>query len=311
MQAAAPFMSAFVLYLSGLFGSTAAFRLAKKNFHRSRYLLAATFLIIALFFTFLFISQENRPAFAIENTTVQMIRQVSDEGFFPINATPQLVLSLLRSLVKEAGVPQYRITVFDASRFVTDNLYIKCHAEFPDVIFVDNIGGNGRTKATYSDNAIPFSVDNGALAKGIATCAVEADYLINMALLKGHSGQGVTLCGKNFYGATSIYSSPAKNAHNNFNPDATGKDRYMTFTDYLGHKDLGEKTMLFMIDGIHIYFILKRWSSSILPLYMCNMRPPFTASNCIVKVSVAPLKRLVSSISQFVTIALPLKVSPA
>ena len=99
--------------------------------------------------------------------------------------------------------------------------------------------------------AIPYSVDNGKLASGLATCAVEADYLINMALLKGHVGQGVTLCGKNFYGATSIDRNWRKNAHNNFNQDKQGKDKYMTFTDFLGHKDLGGKTILFMIDGFY------------------------------------------------------------
>lgn len=168
-----------------------------------------------------------------------------------INATPQLVLSLLKSLVSEAGIAQNNITVFDASRFITDNIYNKCHAVFPDVVFVDNIGGDGRTKSTYIDNAIPYSVDNGKLATGLATCAVEADYLINMALLKGHVGQGVTLCGKNYYGVTSIYNDWRKNAHNNFNPNREGKTQYLTFVDFMAHKDLGEKTMLFLIDGIY------------------------------------------------------------
>ena len=168
-----------------------------------------------------------------------------------INATPQMILSLLKSLINEAGVPQKCITVFDASRFVTDNIYNKCHAVYPEVIFVDNVGGNGRVKSTYVDNAIPFSENNGSLARGIASCAVEADYLINMALLKGHSIAGITLCGKNWYGATSINSDYTKNAHTNFSSDATGKDRYMTFVDYMGHKDLGEKTILFMIDAIY------------------------------------------------------------
>jgi hypothetical protein len=168
-----------------------------------------------------------------------------------INATPQMVLSLLKGLIDEAGVPQKCITIFDASRFITDNIYNKCHAVYPEVIFVDHSGGNGRVKSTYVDNAIPFSENNGSLARGIAACAVEADYLINMALLKGHGGQGVTLCGKNWYGATSISSDYTKNAHTNFNPDASGKDRYMTFVDYMGHKDLGEKTVLYIIDGIY------------------------------------------------------------
>jgi hypothetical protein len=168
-----------------------------------------------------------------------------------INATPQLVLSLLKSLVNEAGISQQNITVFDASRFITDNIFNKCHAVFPDVVFVDNVGGEGRVKSTYIDNAIPYSVDNGKLATGLASCAVEADYLINMALLKGHVGQGVTLCGKNWYGVTSIYNDWRKNAHNNFNPGREGNPQYLTFVDFMAHKDLGQKTILFLIDGIY------------------------------------------------------------
>jgi len=168
-----------------------------------------------------------------------------------INASPQMVLSLLNSLVHEAGVPQKNITVFDASRFITDNIFSKCHSKYPEVQFVDNVGGDGRIKATYVDNAIPYSADNGKLARGLATCAVEADYLINLALLKGHVGQGVTLCAKNYYGCTSIYNDWRKNAHSNFDQDKSGKAKYMTFTDFLGHKDLGLKTMLFLVDATY------------------------------------------------------------
>jgi uncharacterized protein (DUF362 family) len=168
-----------------------------------------------------------------------------------LNASPQMVLALVTSLVNDAKVPQKNITVFDASRFVTDNVYNKVHSAFPDLIIVDNVGGDGRVKSSYVENAIPYSEDNGKLAKGLASCAVEADYLINMALLKGHVGQGVTLCAKNYYGVTSIFNDWHLNAHNNFNQDMTGKPKYMTLTDYLGHKDLGEKTMLFLIDGLY------------------------------------------------------------
>jgi hypothetical protein len=175
----------------------------------------------------------------------------SHEDSPELNASPQLVLSLLKSLINEAGISQKNITIFDASRFITDNIFNKCHLVFPDVIFVDNTGGDGRVKSVYVDNAIPYSVDNGKLATGLATCAVEADYLINMALLKGHVGQGVTLCAKNYYGVTSIDNNWRKNAHNNFNPDRQGKSQYLTFVDFIAHKDLGAKTMLFLIDGIY------------------------------------------------------------
>ena len=168
-----------------------------------------------------------------------------------INASPQLVYALIKSLVTDAGVPQKNITVFDASRFITNFMFNKCHADFPEVIFVDNIGGDGRVKSTYDKNVITYSKDNGVLARGIVTCVTQADYLINMALLKGHIGQGVTLCAKNWYGATDIDPNWKKNAHNNFDQNRDGTSRYMTFVDFMGHKDFGGKTMLYLIDGLY------------------------------------------------------------
>lgn len=169
-----------------------------------------------------------------------------------INANPQLILSLLKSLINQGGVPQENITVTDPSRFMTDNIYDKCHAVFPNVHYVDHNGGNGREKATFVENAIPYSVDNGKVRKDLATCIVEADYIINMALLKGHVSQGVTLCAKNYFGCTSIEDDWRKNAHSSgFSQNRDGSHKYLVFVDYLGHKDLGEKTMLFLIDGIY------------------------------------------------------------
>ncbi|MGE5314194.1 MAG: DUF362 domain-containing protein [Acidobacteriota bacterium] len=168
-----------------------------------------------------------------------------------INASPQSVLALLKSLIGKAHVPQKNITVFDASRFFTDNIYDKCHSVYPDVVYMDHVGGEGRAKAEFKPKAIPYSVDNGPLAQGLALCALEADYLIDLAVLKGHVGQGVTLCAKNFYGVTDIDPDWRKNFHNNFDQDRSGKPKYMTFVDFLGHKDLGGKTMLFLIDGFY------------------------------------------------------------
>lgn len=169
-----------------------------------------------------------------------------------INANPQLILSLLKSLVYQAGIPQENITVTDPSRFITDNIYDKCHAAFPNVRYVDHNGGKGREKAEFVENAIPYSVDNGKVRQGLATCIVEADYIINLALMKGHVSQGVTLCAKNYFGCTSIEDDWRKNSHSSgFSQNQDGSHKYLVFVDFLGHKDLGEKTMLFLIDGIY------------------------------------------------------------
>ena len=168
-----------------------------------------------------------------------------------INASPHLTLALLKSLVKDAGVPQSDITVFDASRYLTDALYKKCHSEFPNVNYVDNVGEEGRAQTTYTAQAIHYSKDSKNMCTGLSNAAVEADYLINMAILKGHEGQGVTLCGKNWYGVTDINKDWRKNAHTNMNQDRQGNMKYITFVDYMGHKDIGGKTMLYFIDGLY------------------------------------------------------------
>ena len=169
-----------------------------------------------------------------------------------INANPQLILSLLRSLVNEAGIPQQNITLTDPSRFITNNIYDKCHAAYPNVHYVDHVGGAGREQATFVEDAIPYSVDNGKTATGLATCVVETDYIINMAILKGHVTQGVSLCAKNYFGCTNIETDWRKNAHSSgFSQNQDGVHTYSVYPDYLGHKDLGAKTMLFLIDGIY------------------------------------------------------------
>ena len=167
-----------------------------------------------------------------------------------VNATPQMVLALLRSLVNGAGIAQDCITIAEPSRFITDDIFNPCHTEFPDVHYVDNRGGDGREKAEFVADAMTYSADNGQLARGIAKCFTDADYTVNLALLKGHVGQGVTLCAKNWYGAMSLHADWRKNFHDNFDQSRDGKPKYMTFVDFMGHKDLGGKCILYLIDGI-------------------------------------------------------------
>jgi hypothetical protein len=102
-------------------------------------------------------------------------------------------------------VPQSSITLFDSSRFIPANLYDKIHHEFPDVVFVDHIGADGRVKAEFKPHAIPFSVPSRN-ATGLDTTVVEAAYLIDAAVLRAHVISGATLCGKNLFGATSIHT---------------------------------------------------------------------------------------------------------
>lgn len=169
-----------------------------------------------------------------------------------LNSSPFVTLALVRSLIEDAKVRQQDIIVCEPSRAITDSIYMKIHRLYPKVRFIDNIGGDGRDQCTYYPDQIRYSVDNGKLATGLAQCIVDADYLINSALLKTHKGPGVTLTAKNWYGATDINLLWRKNAHSNFSADKKhGKPGYKTFVDFIGHKDLGGKCLLYLIDGTY------------------------------------------------------------
>ena len=183
---------------------------------------------------------------------LNMNNAISHHDTIELNSSPFVTLALLRSLIVDAGVRQQDIVVCEPSRAITDSIFNKCHRAFPLVRFVDNIGGDGREKCEYYPEQIKYSVDNGKMARGIAKCIVDATYLINSALLKTHSGPGVTLCGKNWYGATDISLFWRQNAHNHISQDKKhGTPQYKTFVDWMGHRDLGQKCLLFLIDGTY------------------------------------------------------------
>lgn len=183
---------------------------------------------------------------------LNMNNAITHRDTIELNSSPFVTLALLRSMVRDGGVRQHDIIVCEPSRAITDSIYNKVHREFPFIRMIDNIGGDGREKCEYYPEQIVYSVDNGKMARGLAKCIVDADYLINSALLKTHSGPGVTLTTKNWYGATDINLLWRQNAHNNVSQDKrNGKPQYKTFVDWMTHKDMGQKALLFLIDGTY------------------------------------------------------------
>lgn len=183
---------------------------------------------------------------------LNMNNAITQHDTIELNSSPFVTLALVRSMVNEGGVKEKDIVLCEPSRAITDSIYDKVHRLFPQVRFVDNIGGRGREKCEYYPEQIVYSTDNGKMARGLAKCIVDADYLINTALLKTHSGPGVTLTSKNWYGSTDINLLWRQNAHNGVSQDKrNGKPAYKTFVDWMAHKNMGQKTMLFLIDGTY------------------------------------------------------------
>lgn len=165
---------------------------------------------------------------------------------------PVLLKALLRSLVEDAGVAPVDITVYDVSRVFPDYMIALCTSgNLNGVCFMyrDLLGDNDAD----ADQNVPlvWSEAVSGDTNYLPTCVTEAEYLINLANLKGHS-YGITLCAKNHFG--SLMNSSRLRP-----PEAAGIHRYLTnhqmsaytvLVDLMANHHLGEKTMLYMLDAL-------------------------------------------------------------
>lgn len=205
------------------------------------------------------------------------------------DATPQMVLAMVRQLVYNAGVPQNNIIVYDARRPIYPYMLTCVWKEFKDVRFlqqdppdkqqpVNPAYGNYRgLEAADWVEGVEYSAGNFKEAKLIPRQIKEATYLINLALLKLHSypynymedgdeGQtAMTMSGKNHAG--SIKGTPE--LHSILNTKQEGKkNAYSPLVDLEAAPNLGAKTILYVLDGLYCG---RKWRSY--PLHFPN--PPF------------------------------------
>ncbi len=171
------------------------------------------------------------------------VNQNNTSGYFDpgnnMNTNPQSAVAVVRSLVN-AGVPQADIVIGDPSRVVTDNVYQAIKAAYPNVVVVDWYGQNGRV--TTGNQAGAFIPNPDGVPNGEAMCFFTARYLISQGLLKGHDGQGITFCAKNYFGITGINNDWTKNPGH---PNITSLTAFMTSPNY------GGKTILWMMDAMY------------------------------------------------------------
>lgn len=186
-----------------------------------------------------------------------------------IDNSPQMLLSLLRHLVYSAGVNQTDIYLGDPTGNFPKFMWDFLHPEFPGVHYFDNYGGQGRMRVELSTTQFNWSTNaSGKLQDYVPVPFAQADYLINFAVLKGHS-VGVTVCGKNWYGALlrcpdGYYrdaNGPNQGGNVNYanmhasTPDPNmsgppGLGHYRAIVDLMGHPALGGKTLLCLVDGL-------------------------------------------------------------
>lgn len=174
-----------------------------------------------------------------------------------MNTSPQMILALMRQLVKNAGVNQEDISVGDPLSLFPAQYYDLLHGEFPNVHYLDrNGGGEGHPRTKPVPSTVPIywsSRPEGKAQDYVPLQYAAAKYLINMASLKAHTMAGVTLCGKNHFG--SLIRTPPQEGYFDMHASTAGRDpgtgKYRDMVDLIGHAQLGGKTLVYFVDGLY------------------------------------------------------------
>ena len=167
-----------------------------------------------------------------------------------MNTAPQMILALFHQLTS-VGVRPSDITVCDTLACFVHEYFDLLHKPFPEVRHEDCAGKFGRIQAKPSGTPLYWSNRLPGKAQDyLPTCFAEAEYLINFANLKAHSGGGVTLCAKNHYG--SLVRWPVQQGYFDMHPACFSKETriYRPLVDLMGHAHLGGKTVLYLVDGL-------------------------------------------------------------
>ena len=172
--------------------------------------------------------------------------------------SPHMVYALVAELIEAAGVRGEDITIYDASRVIGEPIVRKIRAgqgrDFQAVRFVaGRPGSSGQTAAEPDPSAVVHFADPAVPEAYLPKTVSEAKYLINFALLRAHILFGVTLTAKNHFGEVFFPKNggwtPAP--LHRFGGRTRPAGSYNCLVDLMGHKQLGGKTLLYLIDGLY------------------------------------------------------------
>lgn len=174
--------------------------------------------------------------------------------FERMDATPEVLLALLKQLIEQVGVAQSDIYLGDPFRTFHNLYWDMLQTAYPDVVYCDGKGSNGRHQTVPTEDPIMIFSDK-KLEYRIPQEYVDSEYLINVPCLKTHDTGGITLGAKNHQGSVlqggvSSSGQSAMGLHPYLPQNSSGYGKYRHLVDYLGHEQLGGKTLITIIDGI-------------------------------------------------------------
>jgi uncharacterized protein (DUF362 family) len=170
--------------------------------------------------------------------------QSLDDGDNDIDALIELVNSVVAGL-KEIGVAEADIWVYDASRTIPNRFRYRC--AYPGVQFsgldVNDLGFSDTERVVFAPPAGgPTLAD-----KRLSQVLVNADYLINMPIMKKHCCAHVTLAFKNHFGTI----EKCWEVHEPTFPDTSVyRSDYSALVDIYQNPHIVGKTVLTIGDGL-------------------------------------------------------------
>jgi len=246
-RAAVPLASGFVLWILGLAGSALAWRRGKEYSRRSRFLQARVCVCAAVLAALVAVVSLPEPPLHAGPTEPHGPLGVA-KGIHP----GRVVWVHAPDATDWAGYnspePWWRTNHTDLA--VVEEMMSQV---------IRGVAGETSDRAAWE--AI-FQHFNEARGNGRRTyqAGEKIAIKINFAILKGHSS-GITVCGKNHYG--SLLRTPAGSLRGVAYPDyydlhlslpnaewSPGMGHYRAVVDLMGHRELGGKTLLYLVDGL-------------------------------------------------------------
>lgn len=198
-------------------------------------------------------------------------------NYYGVSETsPAVVMSVLRQLVNVVGVAESDIYIGDPMKHIYKHLYDYWHAEFPNVHYLDHdnsYSNLGREQATPGSTKKIYYSDQGEVLREnvwdasrpggdpvyddyLYSIFEDAEYLINIPMLKGHKRAGVTMFAKNHFGSHTRES--AAHLHNGLvapkemenGIERPGYGLYRVQVDLLTYSLLREKNLVYLMDAL-------------------------------------------------------------
>lgn len=162
-----------------------------------------------------------------------------------VDALPQVANAMIKGL-KTIGVAEKDILIYDASRYITDRF--RDRINYSGISYFDSSGNGSDVKKTYFTKSVNFSASGYSGSHEFCDVLVNADYVINMPIMKKHGAAGITLSSKNHLGSINRIS----NMHDYIYPDESHYSSNVNpLVDMNKNSYIEDKTVLIIGDALY------------------------------------------------------------